>query len=343
VIAVGARQVREIAAHANDEANIALRPAAVTAASGACPIWHDWASRGMRSPARPIRFIMCAMKIETLNEHRSFDGVQGFYCHQSDVIGLPMRFSVYQPPQAQQRAVPVLFYLAGLTCTEETFMIKAGAQRVAAQLGLMLVTCDTSPRDTGIPGEADDWEFGSGAGFYVNATQPPWSRYFRMYDYVLEELRATVLTHFPVAAGRVAIFGHSMGGHGALVLALRNPGSYRSVSAFAPICAPSRCPWGQKAFSLYLGEDRSTWKAYDAAELLAARSGAVFREILVDQGLADKFLPQGQLLPEQLEAACKVAGQPLTLRRHAGYGHDYYFIATFVEDHLRFHAGALAD
>lgn len=282
------------------------------------------------------------MKPETISEHRSFGGVQGFYRHQSAVIGLPMRFSVYQPPQAAQHAVPLLFYLAGLTCTEETFMIKAGAQRVAAQLGLMLVTCDTSPRDTGIAGESDDWEFGTGAGFYLNATQPPWSRYFRMYAYVLEELRATVLADFPAIATRVGIFGHSMGGHGALVLALRNPGVYRSVSAFAPICAPMHCPWGLKAFTRYLGEDRTTWKAYDAAELLASRAKRVFPQILVDQGLADKFLPQGQLLPERLESACKAAGQPLTLRRQDGYGHDYYFIATFIEDHLRFHAEALA-
>jgi len=282
------------------------------------------------------------MKPETISEHRSFGGVQGFYRHQSAVIGLPMKFSVYQPPQALERAVPVLFYLAGLTCTEETFMIKAGAQRAAAQLGLMLVSCDTSPRDTGIAGEAADWEFGSGAGFYLNATQPPWARYFRMYDYVLEELRTTVLENFPVAAGRIGIFGHSMGGHGALVLAVRNPQVYRSVSAFAPICSPTRCPWGQKALPRYLGEDRETWKAYDAAELIRARHARIFPEILVDQGLADKFLPQGQLLPEQLEAACVSAGQPLTLRRQAGYGHDYYFIATFVEDHLRFHAQQLA-
>jgi S-formylglutathione hydrolase len=282
------------------------------------------------------------MMLETVSEHRCFGGSQGFYRHQSAVIGLPMRFSVYQPPQAQHHRVPVLFYLAGLTCTEETFMIKAGAQRVAAQHGLMLVTCDTSPRQTGIPGEADDWEFGSGAGFYLNATQAPWSRYFHMYDYVLGELRETVLAHFPGVAAQLGIFGHSMGGHGALVLALRNPGIYRSVSAFAPICSPSRCPWGQKAFTRYLGPDASAWKSYDAVELLAARGAKVFPEILVDQGLADKFLPQGQLLPELLEQSCAAAGQPLRLRRHDGYGHDYYFIATFVEDHLRFHAEALA-
>jgi len=282
------------------------------------------------------------MSIETISEHHCFGGVQGFYRQASAVIGLPMRFAVYQPPQAQRQRVPVLFYLAGLTCTEETFAIKAGAQRAAAQLGLMIVTCDTSPRQTGIAGEADDWEVGSGAGFYLNATQQPWSRCFRMYDYVLEELRETVLARFPAAPRQLGIFGHSMGGHGALVLALRNADIYRSVSAFAPICAPSRCPWGVKAFSRYLGEDRAAWGAYDAVQLLGTRRGPLFREILVDQGLADKFLPQGQLLPELLESACAQAGQPLRLRRHEGYGHDYYFIATFIEEHLRFHAAALA-
>jgi S-formylglutathione hydrolase len=280
--------------------------------------------------------------LETLSEHRSFGGVQGFYRHQSTVIGLPMKFAVYRPPQAQEQRVPVLFYLAGLTCSEETFVIKAGAQRLAAELGLMLVTCDTSPRNTGIPGEADDWEFGTGAGFYLNATQEPWSKYFRMYDYVLGELRETVLKNFPANERQTGIFGHSMGGHGALVLALRNPSVYRSVSAFAPICSPTRCAWGQKALPRYLGNDPAAWANYDAVELIKARGTQVFPEILVDQGLADKFLPQGQLLPELLESACAAARQPLQLRRREGYGHDYYFIATFVEDHLRFHAQALA-
>jgi len=282
------------------------------------------------------------MSLETLSETRSFGGVQGFYSHAAAAIGLPMKFSVYQPPQASQHKVPVLFYLAGLTCTEETFMIKAGAQRVAAQLGVMLVTCDTSPRNTGIPGEADDWEFGAGAGFYLNATREPWAKYFRMYDYVLKDLRQAVLGNFPGLPERLAIFGHSMGGHGALVLALRNPQVYRSVSAFAPICSPTRCPWGRKALPRYLGDDPAAWAQYDAVELLHARRARVFPEILVDQGLADKFLPQGQLLPELLESACAAAGQPLKLRRHEGYGHDYYFIATCMEDHVRFHAQALA-
>lgn len=281
------------------------------------------------------------MTLETISEHRSFGGVQGFYRHASSVIGLPMRFGVYRPPQAATQRVPVLFYLAGLTCTEETFAIKGGAQRLAAELGLMLVSCDTSPRSTGIPGEADDWEFGAGAGFYLNATEAPWSRHFRMYDYVLGELRETVIANFPASPAHVGIFGHSMGGHGALVLALRNPDVYRSVSAFAPISSPTRCPWGRKALPRYLGENPAAWAEYDACELLRRRGKRVYPEILVDQGLADKFLGLGQLLPEELEAACAAAGQPLALRRQEGYGHDYYFIATFMADHLRFHAAAL--
>ncbi|HTC53156.1 MAG TPA: S-formylglutathione hydrolase [Steroidobacteraceae bacterium] len=279
--------------------------------------------------------------METLSEQRSFEGIQGFYRHDSQVIGLPMRFAVYRPPQAATRPVPVLFYLAGLTCTEETAAIKAGAQRSAAELGLMLVTCDTSPRNTGIPGEADDWEFGAGAGFYLNATQQPWAKFYRMYDYVRDELRATVLANFAADSARVGIFGHSMGGHGALVLALRNPQLFKSVSAFAPICSPTRCPWGQKALPRYLGDNRSAWNAYDAVELVKAAGKALLPEILVDQGLGDKFLHQSQLLPELLEAACVAAGQPLRLRRHEGYDHGYYFISTFIEDHLRFHAAQL--
>lgn len=281
------------------------------------------------------------MKIETLSEHRSFEGIQGFYRHDSQVIGLPMRFAVYRPPQAATRPVPVLFYLAGLTCTEETAVIKAGAQRIAAELGLMLVTCDTSPRNTGIAGEADDWEFGAGAGFYVNATQQPWAKFYRMYDYVRDELRQIVLANFAADAPRLGIFGHSMGGHGAMVLALRNPQLFKSVSAFAPICSPTRCPWGRKALPRYLGDDQKSWQAYDAVEIVKSAGGALVPEILVDQGLADKFLHQSQLLPELLEAACAGVGQPLRLRRHEGYDHGYYFISTFIEDHLRFHAAAL--
>jgi S-formylglutathione hydrolase len=249
-----------------------------------------------------------------------------------------MRFGVYVPPQAQDGPVPVLYYLAGLTCTEETFAIKAGAQRVAAELGLMLITPDTSPRDTGIEGADANWDFGHGAGFYLDATQAPWSGPFRMESWVTQELRALVVSKFPARDDRVGIFGHSMGGHGALTLALRHPGRYQSVSAFAPIAAPMQCPWGEKAFSGYLGPDRAAWARHDATELVKA--GARVPPLLIDQGLADKFLPE-QLHPHLFEQACAEAGQPLTLRRHAGYDHGYYFIASFVEDHLRHHAATL--
>nr|WP_034332055.1 S-formylglutathione hydrolase [Herbaspirillum sp. B39] len=276
--------------------------------------------------------------LETLSEHGCFGGVQGFYRHAAPAIGLDMRFSVFVPPQAGQggRKLPVLFYLAGLTCTEETFMIKAGAQRVAAELGLILVACDTSPRGAGIAGESDSWDFGVGAGFYLDATQTPWSQRYRMESYVVEDLRRAVLEHFPADPQRMGIFGHSMGGHGALTLALRHRDLYRSVSAFAPIAAPVHCPWGQKAFSHYLGEDQESWQAHDASELMRKLYAPFPQGILIDQGLADKFLIE-QLHPERFEAACKEASQPLTLRRHAGYDHGYYFIESFVEDHLRFH------
>ena len=275
---------------------------------------------------------------ETLSEHRCFGGVQGFYRHASTEIGLPMRFGVFLPPQAEHRPVPVLFYLAGLTCTEETFAIKAGAQRVAAELGLAIVTPDTSPRDTGIDGASAAWDFGHGAGFYLDATQAPWSRHFRMESWVTRELRELVLSTFPTDPSRVGIFGHSMGGHGALTLALRHPELYRSVSAFAPIAAPTQCPWGEKAFSGYLGDDRSAWAGHDATALI--QGGRRVPPLLIDQGMADQFLA-GQLHPHLLEQACEAGGQPLTLRRHAGYDHGYYFIASFVEDHLRHHAAQL--
>ena len=253
---------------------------------------------------------MCSA-IETLSEHGSFGGVQGFYRHESTTIGLPMKFAVYRPPQAAHGPVPVLFYLAGLTCTEETFTMKAGAQRLAAQLGLMLVMPDTSPRGTGVEGADASWDFGTAAGFYLDATQAPWATHWRMGSYVADELRALVLANFPARADRVGIFGHSMGGHGALTLALREPGRYQSVSAFAPIAAPSQCPWGVKAFSGYLGEDRAAWARHDATELVKA--GARVPPILIDQGLADKFLAE-QLHPHLFEAACAEAGQPLALR-----------------------------
>ena len=249
-----------------------------------------------------------------------------------------MRFSVFQPPQTQTGKVPVLYYLAGLTCNEETFAIKAGAQRVAAALGLVLVAPDTSPRGAKVAGETDSWDFGVGAGFYVDATLEPWAKHYRMYSYVTKELPALIADKFQADPLRQGIFGHSMGGHGALVCALRNPGQYKSLSAFAPISAPMRCPWGKKAFSGYLGEDHAAWKEYDASELI--RRGRFAGPILVDQGLADKFLSD-QLYPEILEAACRDAGQPLTLRRQEGHDHGYFFISTFMEDHLRHHASQL--
>jgi S-formylglutathione hydrolase len=273
--------------------------------------------------------------LELLSQHMCFGGTQRFYRHASAAIGLPMRFSVFLPPQAEGKKLPVLFYLAGLTCNEETFMIKAGAQRVAAQEGIILVAPDTSPRGANIAGESDNWDFGVGAGFYVDATEEPWSRHFRMYSYILE-LRELVTTELPADANRCGIFGHSMGGHGALVLALRNPDLFKSVSAFAPIAAPARSPWGEKAFQGYLGPDRTAWLAYDATELMQLLKTPFPNGILIDQGLHDKFLAD-QLNPEAFEAACKQADQPLELNYHPGYDHGYYFISTFVEHHLRFH------
>lgn len=273
--------------------------------------------------------------LELISEHACFGGVQRFYRHDSSEIGLPMRFAVFLPPQAASARVPAVFYLAGLTCTEETFMIKAGAQRVAAELGQILIAPDTSPRGASVPGEADDWDLGVGAGFYVDATQEPWRGHYRMHSYLLE-LHRLVLAELPVDRARVGIMGHSMGGHGALVMALRHPQLFRSVSAFAPICAPSEVPWGVKAFTAYLGADRAKWEAYDAAALMARSETPYPGGILIEQGLADKFLAT-QLRPEAFEAACAKARQPLTLLRHDGYDHGYYFISTFIEDHLRFH------
>jgi len=278
------------------------------------------------------------MALQTLSEHACFGGVQGFYQHDSSTIGVPMRLGVYRPPQALSGPGPALIYLAGLTCNEETFAIKAGAQRVAAQLGLMLVTPDTSPRGTGVAGADASWDFGTAAGFYLDATQAPWAPHWRMESYVTQELPALLAQHFALQPGLLGLFGHSMGGHGALTLALRHPGLFSSVSALAPIAAPMQCPWGVKAFSGYLGDDRSTWAAHDATELVKA--GARCPPLLVDQGLADKFLAE-QLHPQLFEAACAAAGQPLTLRRHEGFDHGYYFIASVVEDHLRHHSSTL--
>ena len=281
---------------------------------------------------------------ELLSAHACFGGAQRVYQHASREIGLPMKFSVYLPPQALQGARrPALVYLAGLTCNEDTFMTKAGAQRLAAELGLILVAPDTSPRGANVPGEADAWDFGVGAGFYLDATQTPWATHWRMESYLTRELLPLLGAHLPMDLERVGVFGHSMGGHGALTLALRHPGVFKSVSAFAPIAAPSQCPWGKKAFSGYLGADESTWLAHDASALMAAQTTPPYPGgILIDQGLADKFLLENQLLPEVFEAACAQVGQPLTLRRQPGYDHGYYFIQTFMADHLAHHALALS-
>lgn len=278
--------------------------------------------------------------LEIISEHGCFDGVQAFYRHDSTETGLPMNFSVYHPPGEKNQLVPVLFCLAGLTCTEETFMIKAGAQRFAARHGIMLVAPDTSPRNTGIPDAKKDWDMGEGAGFYLDAAQPPWSRHFRMESYIINELLPLILNEFNADEKRIGICGHSMGGHGALVLALRHPELFRSVSAFAPISSPSHCPWGTKAFSHYLGDNRAQWDAYDACELMRKRSTPFPQGILVDQGLDDKWL-QEQLLPNEFEQACIAAKQPLTLRFHECYDHGYYFISTFIEDHIAFHSTIL--
>ena len=275
--------------------------------------------------------------LTTRSEQRCFGGTQGFYAHASATTGTEMRIGVYVPPRTDGARLPVLYYLAGLTCTEETFAIKAGAQRRAAELGLVLVTVDTSPRGLDLPGDAASWDFGVGAGFYVDATAAPWARNYRMYSYVVDELPALIAARFPVSDHR-GIFGHSMGGHGALVIALRNPARYQAVSALAPIANPVAVPWGEKAFGQYLGPDRATWAAYDASVLMAQRPFP--GEILVDQGLADPFLAT-QLHPEALERAAAASGQRLTLRRHAAYDHSYWFIASVVDDHLAWHAERL--
>ena len=283
-----------------------------------------------------------ATSLELVSEHGCFGGVQRFYKHESSAIGLPMRFSAFLPEQAVAgEPVPALIYLAGLTCNEETFITKAGAQRRAAELGIALITPDTSPRGAGIPDESETWDFGLAASFYLDATQAPWSKHYCMESYLTQELVSVVGEHLPIDPQRLGLFGHSMGGHGALTLALRHPGLFKSLSAFAPICAPSQCPWGQKAFTGYLGSDQNEWLQHDATALMAARKSAPYPDgILIDQGLADKFL-EVQLHPHLFEAACQAAGQPLTLRRHAGYDHGYYFISTFISDHLDHHAQIL--
>ncbi len=279
-------------------------------------------------------------EVTTISETKCFDGTQGFYSHVSACCNGPMRFAVYQPPQALAGArVPVVTYLSGLTCTEENFVIKAGAQRMASELGLLLVAPDTSPRGQALPGEDDSYDLGTGAGFYLDATQEPWSTAYQMYSYVVDELPTVLAAAFPAAdLERQGIFGHSMGGHGALTIHLKHQETYKSVSAFSPIGAPMRCPWGEKAFSAYLGPDRDAWRDYDATELLTKRPSAA--KILIDQGSADDFLEQ-QLKPDLLVEACEAAGQHFELRMQPGYDHSYYFIQSFMADHLHHHAVAL--
>jgi S-formylglutathione hydrolase len=273
--------------------------------------------------------------MELVQSNRSFDGEQRIYRFNSISLQGESKFGIYLPAQALAgQACPTLFYLAGLTCTEETFAIKAHAQRLAAQLGLILVTPDTSPRGEQVA-QGDHWDIGQGAGFYINATQAPWAEHFQMESYVVEELYDLVIQQFAVQAERIGIFGHSMGGHGALTLALKYPEKFKSVSAFAPICAPSQCPWGEKAFSNYLGSDQAEWLKHDASALVQTKT-AHFADILIDQGLSDQFY--SQLNPALFQQACQAAGQPLTLREHAGYDHGYYFIQSFIDDHLQFHA-----
>jgi S-formylglutathione hydrolase len=279
------------------------------------------------------------MALEQISRSKCFGGTQTAYRHASVETGCDMRFSVFAPPQAESRPVPVVWFLSGLTCTEENFTVKAGAQRVAAERGLMLIAPDTSPRGDDVPDDPDKaYDFGLGAGFYVDATREPWSKHYRMRSYIEAELPALVGRELPADMMRQGIMGHSMGGHGALTIALRNTGRFASVSAFAPIVSAANCPWGEKALSGYLGDNRVMWRTYDACALI--EDGARLPALLVDQGTADGFL-QSQLRPELLEAACDKAKMPLTLRRQDGYDHSYFFISSFIADHLRWHAERL--
>ena len=273
--------------------------------------------------------------MQLIQKNKCFEGEQRTYQLESEYLKGNSKFSIFLPPQALAgQSCPALYYLAGLTCTEETFVIKAHAQRLAAQLGLILISPDTSPRGDDVE-QGDSWDIGQGAGFYINATQAPWQKNFQMESYLIDELYPLVLKEFPIQTDEIGIFGHSMGGHGALTLAWKYPDKFKSVSAFAPICAPIDCPWGQKAFSHYLGDDQAQWKAHDATELVLAK-GALFPEVLIDQGLEDQFY--SQLNPAKMNQVCESVGQKLSLREHAGYDHGYFFIQTFMDDHLQFHA-----
>lgn len=280
------------------------------------------------------------MSFEIVSQSRCFDGTQFVYRHASQETGTPMRVAVFVPPQAQNAKAPVVWFLSGLTCTEENFTVKAGAQRVASELGLILIAPDTSPRGEGVPDDSDGaYDLGLGAGFYVDATQEPWARHYRMRSYIEKELPDLIAENLPADMSRQGITGHSMGGHGALTIGLRNPGRFKAVSALAPIASPMNCPWGEKALSNYLGPDRAAWRDYDACALI--KGGARVPDLLVDQGSADNFL-DSQLKPQLLQSACAEAGIPLKLRMQDGYDHSYFFIATFIEDHLRWHAERLS-
>jgi len=277
--------------------------------------------------------------MEQIGVNQCFGGRQLRYSHASQVLGCAMSFSIYLPPQAEQGKVPALYWLSGLTCTDENFVTKAGAQRYAAEHGIAVITPDTSPRGEGVPDDPEGaYDFGLGAGFYVNATQAPWSQHYRMYDYITAELPALIAAEFPVDASRTGISGHSMGGHGALTIALKNPGQFKSVSAFSPICAPISCPWGEKALGNYLGDDRQAWREYDTCALLATAAERL--PVLVDQGDADNFL-QEQLHTGMLQQASVEANYPMTIRMQPGYDHSYFFIASFIGEHLAFHAANL--
>ena len=279
------------------------------------------------------------MALDVVSRSRCFDGTQFIYQHQSSETGTMMRFAAFVPPQAHQSPFPVLWYLSGLTCTEENFTVKAGAQRIAAELGLLLIAPDTSPRGDAVPSDpAGSYDFGLGAGYYIDATEQPWSRNYRMASYIEHELPGLITSELPADGARQSIMGHSMGGHGALTIALRNQARFASVSAISPICSPMNCPWGQKALSGYLGSNKESWRRYDACALI--EDGARLPELLVDQGTTDQFL-EIQLKPALLEHTCARAGIPLTLRMHEGYDHSYFFISTFIEDHLRWHAQRL--
>jgi len=277
--------------------------------------------------------------MQQIGTNKCFDGRQLRYSHPSSALGCDMTFSIFLPPQVEQGKVPLVYWLSGLTCTDENFVAKAGAQRYAAELGLAIVAPDTSPRGEGVPDDPDGaWDFGLGAGFYVNATREPWRKHYRMYDYIVDELPALINSQFPVDASRVGISGHSMGGHGALTIALKNPGRFRSVTAFSPICSPLNCPWGEKALGNYLGPEREAWREYDTTALLAGAREQL--PVLVDQGDADDFLAE-QLRTPLLKQACADAGYPMTIRMQEGYDHSYFFISSFIGEHLAFHAGCL--